>query len=528
MGLPKEQKTLLKIYKGASKLITHRSDISASNPPKLTDEGVVVGVNLTLDQNLLDGLPAERKITVNETTPGSTTPKVTYWWRLDGLFSDARGNPIDGWLCEQPGITTRHSPWEWEGFEIISEGACNADFLACHLDATDTLDESERTDYAARIDLADNGPVRSRLYDIIDGADGSIRDDKLTTKEIMSALAKPWLAQSIARLITHYESEWYADEGFSKWEALNCYMTKEGETDWPQEKERIKSLLWLPDLMSSGSSTLTESVWQFHPITAVTCFNSSCIPLVRAQEIALLVSSGYEGKAELDFEALAGNFDGQGMSFGVIQWNFGQGTLGPVLKEMRDADTSTFDACFGENMNLNTLISALNSGNQTTQFNWSTSVQSTNQAGWKQAFKNIGQVEKFKSIQLKNAAKYHENVLICINLMREIAPQHMTTIELRTYVALYDLCVQQNNLNKAKQDITEDYSPSDINNQNDLLIYVCKKRAERAASGWVSDCLSRRMGIIQGSTYTATANGLTSSRANPNFVKIIAGTVCEI
>lgn len=112
--------------------------------------------------------------------------------------------------------------------------------------------------------------------------------------------------------------------------------------------------------------------------------------------------------------------------------------------------------------------------------------------------------------------------------MREIAPQHMTTIELRTYVALYDLCIQQNNLNKAKQDIIEGYSPSNIKSQNELLIYVCKKRAERAASGWVSDCLSRRIGIIQGSTYTATANGLTSSRANPNFGKIIAGAVCEI
>lgn len=75
---------------------------------------------------------------------------------------------------------------------------------------------------------------------------------------------------------------------------------------------------------------------------------------VRAQEIALLASSGYEGKAKLDFEALAENLDGQGMSFGVIQWNFGQGTLGPILKEMRDADTSAFDACFGDNMSLHT------------------------------------------------------------------------------------------------------------------------------------------------------------------------------
>src|SRR5262245_9926790 len=31
---------------------------------------------------------------------------------------------------------------------------------------------------------------------------------------------------------------------------------------------------------------------------------------------------------------LAGNFDKQGISFGVLQWNLGQGTLQPLLSEM--------------------------------------------------------------------------------------------------------------------------------------------------------------------------------------------------
>ena len=271
IGLPKEQKTLLKIYKGASKLITHRPDISASNPPKLTDEGVVIGVDLTLDQNLLDGLPAERKITVSETLPGSATPKITYWWRLDGLFADASGNLIGGWLCEQPEITTRHSPWEWEGFETISEGACNADFLACHLDATDTLEESERTDYAARIDLADTGPVRGRLYDIIDGADGSTRDGKLTPEEIKSALAKPWHAQSIARIITHYESEWFWNP--EKWDEIDTLLSLDSELnmDWLEEKNRIKSLSWWKE---SSLLSIAPQIWHIQPTVLIMTFGT--------------------------------------------------------------------------------------------------------------------------------------------------------------------------------------------------------------------------------------------------------------
>lgn len=517
--LKPEQKTLLKIPHGTK--VINKEGASQANPPRISDPGQPTAYDMILPLAVLHALPADKKITLTTTANGTTTTEQ--WWRLDNL-PGRDGRPIGGWVREGELTTPRYHPWDWEGFDFIKETSTPSEQYVCKLRADGVLDDGERTNYQAQINTGDGGPVRERLYKIID----LNNDEKLTSTEIRDALAKPWHAQSISRLITEYESEWYADAGLSKWEALNCYMTKEDENDWDQEKNRIRSLLWLRDLMILGSSTLTKSSWHLHPITTVACFNSSCIPIVRAQEIALLVSSGYEGKAELDFEALAGNFDGQGMSFGVIQWNFGQGTLGPILKEMRDADTSAFDACFGDNMNLHTLISALNSGNQIAQFNWSTGIQSTNQPGWKQAFKNIGQVEQFKSIQLKHAAKYHEQVLTCINLMREIAPQHMATIELRTYVALYDLCIQQNNLNKAKQDIIEGYSPSNIKSQNELLIYVCKKRAERAASGWVSDCLSRRIGIIQGSTYTATANGLTSSRANPNFGKIIAGAVCEI
>lgn len=347
----------------------------------------------------------------------------------------------------------------------------------------------------------------------------------VSPQELKTALRDPDLRERWSKFIALHPTEWHAKSSDAKWQRLNALL-KDNLELLKHEQKRIDDLVFWDDAKLEG---IQASVLHFHPITAIACLNSSiCIPLVRAQEIALLVSTGYEGKAELDFEALAGNFDQQGMSFGIIQWNFGQGTLGPVLKNMRDTDPAVFDACFGENMNLQTLISALNCSDQTAQFNWSTGVQSSNQAGWKLAFKNIGQVERFKAIQLKHAAKYHDNVLTCISLMREISPQHMASVELRTYVALYDLCVQQNNLTKAKQDIIDGYPSSNVTNQHELLIYVCKKRAERAASVWVADCLSRRIGIIQGSTYTATANGLASSRVNPNLGKIISGAVCEL
>lgn len=47
-------------------------------------------------------------------------------------------------------------------------------------------------------------------------------------------------------------------------------------------------------------------------------------------KIAALIYS-FEGSS---YTKLSGNFDGQGISYGLLQWNFGQGTLQPLLISM--------------------------------------------------------------------------------------------------------------------------------------------------------------------------------------------------
>lgn len=275
-SLPAEQKTLLKIHKGASKLIPHREDISASNPPKITDTGITIAVELTIPVSVLESLPTERKIQVSETVPGSTTPRITHWWRLDNLLADADGNRISGWLAEQDLMTTWHSPWEWEGFDFISETTCNTDQLACHFEAQRLLTE-EKPDYQAQISTADHGPIKARLYDIIDGADGNVRDNILSVEEIKAALSKPWHAQSISRLITHYESEWFWQD--AKWDELDKLMEHTEEDpnpQWVKEKERIKKLCWWSEVAYKQGINADGKIWHFHPMEITNIFSSSC------------------------------------------------------------------------------------------------------------------------------------------------------------------------------------------------------------------------------------------------------------
>lgn len=256
--LPDTEKTLLKVHKGASKLIPHRAGIGADNPPRLSDEGVTVGADLLIPQRLLDSLPAERRIRVGSAEEGS----ITHWWRLDNLLADTHGNPIDGWLAEQDFITTRHSPWEWEGFDFIEETGRPLGELAHLLNAGGHLSDEEKPNYQAQIDLADKGPIRSRLYDLIDH-DG---DGKLTPHEIAAALRKPWIAQSFSRLITCHESEWFWNQ--EKWDELDPLMGHSPETpnpNWENEKQRIEKLAWWSELAGRYGIGMDGVGWHFHP-----------------------------------------------------------------------------------------------------------------------------------------------------------------------------------------------------------------------------------------------------------------------
>ncbi|MGN4052446.1 hypothetical protein [Pseudomonas sp. SM4] len=256
-GMEEKQKPLLKIHKGASRLIEHKDDISAKKPPDICKKGSIVGVDLIVPQRVLEDLPASHQLTDTKTFASGSAAQATQWWRLDNLLEDEKGNPINGWLAEQDLITTRHSPWDWEGFDFIEENGKPVDHLAHLLDARRLLNDEERENYRVKISQADTGPLKQRLYDIID----TDKDKKFSLKEIHSALGKLWHAQSISQLITRYESEWFWDA--EKWNELDLLLNHtplEPNLDWANEKKRIEKLSWWKEsgLPSDGKA------WHFH------------------------------------------------------------------------------------------------------------------------------------------------------------------------------------------------------------------------------------------------------------------------
>ncbi|WP_313525036.1 hypothetical protein [Stutzerimonas kunmingensis] len=287
--LTDDQKTLLKVYKGASKLIAHRKGISAENPPKLSDEGTLVGVDLIIPQALLDGLPASHKIQNTFPAGGSTPASTSSWWRLDGLFADANDNAIDGWLAEQELITTRHSPWEWEGFQCIEETGTPVEKLAYAFNARGLLSADEQHNYRAQISKADGGSIvtLARLYDIAD----TDKDGVLTSAEIQAALARPWHAQVLGQLIARYESEWFWNKG--KWDELDPLLAEQpGKPDlvWEVEKQRIEKLSWWNDLAGRYGIPTSGIMWNISPSGLLSSF-ANRILLVSRATLAYIMNS---------------------------------------------------------------------------------------------------------------------------------------------------------------------------------------------------------------------------------------------
>lgn len=250
---------------------------------------------------------------------------------------------------------------------------------------------------------------------------------------------------------------------------------------------------------------------------------SNSIALADALQLALTVTSYFETSKPMNYQGVVGDFDGQGVSFGIIQWNFGRGTLGPILKQMLQTDEAAFSGCFGPNTDYDTLKSVVLSGNVAGQMSWARSQQSVNPA-WKAPFIALGSIDEFNQIQRQYATSdYPALAALVIANLRAINSTLMANVEARTYAAIFDLCVQQGGIHVAMNTIRANVAKTPPATQLDLMKIAVQQRALAALPASIADCMSRRMGILTGKAYPyPDANGKTVIRDNPPGFKLIA------
>jgi hypothetical protein len=225
------------------------------------------------------------------------------------------------------------------------------------------------------------------------------------------------------------------------------------------------------------------------------------IELEQALETAFSVTSGFETSGDR-FQQVTGNFDGAGISFGPVQWNFKSKTLAPLFRKFEETDETALRACFTDEIDYEEWLKVLDLPVDQ-QIEWANNI-STGRGGhdvvqpWKGYLQAVGRVGKFRAIMVEQALrKYGARLLEAVKYLQGLKPG-VEIDHLRCLCSLYDLVIQQGSLNKARQAIETRVKQENPKDQFQLVGIAVEERGRKANRRWQADCVSRRLGILHG------------------------------
>jgi len=244
-----------------------------------------------------------------------------------------------------------------------------------------------------------------------------------------------------------------------------------------------------------GDQTWTRLFPAPEPPAVPASLNQRCLALTGTFETSAAAPNCYAG--------LAGDFDGQGLSFGALQWNLGQGTLQPLLAEMLSRHKDVMGQVFHDNLDdLRTLLALP----RASQLAWARGIQDARHnvtEPWKGLFKALGLTPEFQAIQVENASDIHAAA-------RQLCEKFGVTTE-RAAALMFDIRVQNGSINaeieaKIRADfaaIPGETAPMDA--EVAKLQSVANRRAEASKPACVEDVRTRKLTIANG---TGTVHGM--------------------
>lgn len=196
------------------------------------------------------------------------------------------------------------------------------------------------------------------------------------------------------------------------------------------------------------------------------------------------------------FSAIAGDFDGQLLSFGALQWNLGQGTLQELLGTLWASHPALMWSVFGPHAD--ELVAALRGQPEDIE-EFARSIQDARhrvQEPWKGYAVALGQTAECQALQVSMAANLFEQA-------QRMAAQYGLTTE-RGVALMFDIRVQNGSISavvRARIDAASRALPVDlepIERERRLLEIIARLRAQAARPQWVADVLARKLCIARG------------------------------
>jgi antitoxin component of RelBE/YafQ-DinJ toxin-antitoxin module len=192
------------------------------------------------------------------------------------------------------------------------------------------------------------------------------------------------------------------------------------------------------------------------------------------------------------FAGLSGDFDGQGMSLGALQWNFGQGTLHPLLNKIIQTQPDLVHSIFQDQTTA--LTTALTSS-ASALMAWVRSIQNplkhTVNEPWHGYFKALGRTAAFQALQQQAAQSLYQEA-------QQLCSQYGLTSE-RAQALMFDLKVQNGSIpSQVNILILADFKilPAGLSGsalEIEKMKIIANRRAEACKNAWIEDVRSRKL-----------------------------------
>jgi len=224
------------------------------------------------------------------------------------------------------------------------------------------------------------------------------------------------------------------------------------------------------------------------------------------KKTALAVTSWYEtsSSSKEAFGTSSGNFDGAGLSFGALQYNFGSNTLQPIMIKMINNHNDIVKMAFNSDMNsYNIFVDVVKNKSKTEQIAWGDSISNPKNKyqvvePWKTYFKNLGMTKECVDEQIQASKWYYDQ-----------SEKYYKTFGLwtkRGYALMFDIFVQSGAISDKTRDlILNDFKKINTKNLTNKQIetrklnIIVERRSADVPEQWKKAWKSRKSVIANGS-----------------------------
>lgn len=216
---------------------------------------------------------------------------------------------------------------------------------------------------------------------------------------------------------------------------------------------------------------------------------SSSAPDLRQR--CLQMTADFEGTG---FTKAVGNFDGAGITWGIIGFTLSNGELGSLLKEINAAHSDVFSAAFGD-LRARILSVLSSSHGEQMRFADSISLGSSKMKileEWATAFEKLGENPDIQHIQLQHTQKFFD-----------IAERDFSRFGLRNepgFALSFDIAVQNGGIDQTETArIRNKIAQSPPPTERDLRMIIANVVAENSRPRFIEDVRKRKLTLATGS-----------------------------